>query len=420
VKSITELFQRKQADELPVPLDDMDYEEQKRRAQDPDAEVRAALASRTDTAPEILYYLASDPALSVRQAVAANPATPVQADDLLCQDLSDEVRQDLALKVARIIPNMAEDELEKIRDMTVRILYRLAQDQLVRVRAILAEELKLTLKAPKQVIRLLAQDVEMIVAAPILEYSPLLDDHDFREIIAAGCASEVLSAISRRRTISAELAEEIVATLDVPAVAALLTNPSATIRESTLEEISTHAESIVEWHEPLVARPELSIRAMRRIANFVASSLVERLSERRGLPAAVADELRAAVRRRLDQTTGGIADEVREQVVEQDVHGVLDDDALVEAINAGRRDFVVEALVLRADLKRTSVEKLLRTQSPKTITALAWRAGLSMRMAMRLQSQVAGIPPQKMLNARNGTDYPLSEKEMTWQIEALV
>jgi uncharacterized protein (DUF2336 family) len=382
--------------------------------------VRADLALRRDTRPEILYFLASDDAPEVRQAIATNPATPVQADELLCHDLSNEVREDLAQKVARIIPNMPEDEQEKIRDMTVRVLYRLADDQLTRVRAILAEELKHTLKAPKPVIRSLAGDVEAIVAAPILEYSPLLDDHDFREIIAAGCAVDALSAISRRRVLSEDLADAIVATLDVPAIAALLTNDDAKIREDTLDEITRHAEGVEELHEPLVMRAELSVRAMRRIAGFVASSLVAILSQRRGLTAEVAEDLRNAVKRRLDEETGEVLDEVREQVAEQDQKGVLDDEALSEAIEAGRRDFVIEALVLRANIKRPSIEKLLRTQSPKTVTALAWRAGLSMRMAMRLQNRVAGIPPKKLLNARNGTDYPLSEQEMNWQIEALV
>jgi uncharacterized protein (DUF2336 family) len=419
VKLITELFQRKQMAELQAPLENLDYEEQKRQAQDPDPAVRAELARRSDTAPEILYFLAGDDAPGVRQVVAANAATPVQADELLCRDLSDEVRQDLALKVARIIPDMPEDEQQKIQDMTVRILFRLAEDQISRVRAILAEELKHTLKAPKPVIRLLAQDVESIVAAPILQYSPLLDDHDFREIIAAGCADEALSAISRRHGVSQDLAGAIVATLDVPAIAALLTNRDAAIRETTLDEITQHAEAVEEWHEPLVMRPELSIRAMRRIAGFVASSLVETLAEQRNLPAGVADELRAAVRRRLDGESGNVHEEVRDQVVTQDQHGLLDDEALAQAIEAGRRDYVVEALVLRSQLKPRSVEKLLRTQSPKPVTALAWRAGLSMRLATRLQNRVAGIPPHRLLNARNGTDYPLSNEEMTWQIEML-
>lgn len=420
MKMISELFQRIQVETSPEPLDKLDYEEQKRMAADTDPAVRVALAHRRDARPEILYFLASDEAAEVRQAIAANPATPLQADELLVQDLSDEVREDLAQKVARIIPNMPDDEQEKIRDMTVRVLYRLADDQLTRVRAILSEELKHTLKAPKPVIRTLAQDVEAIVAAPILEYSPLLDDHDFREIIAAGCADDALSAISRRKILSEDLAEAIVATLDVPAIAALLTNDDAKIREDTMDEIAQHAEEVEAWHEPLVMRPELSVRAMRRIAGFVASSLVEILCKRRDLPAEVAEDLRDAVKRRLDEGTGEVQDEVREQVADQDQRGVLNDEALAEAIEAGRRDFVIEALVLRADIKRPSVEKLLRTQSPKTITALAWRAGLSMRMAMRLQNRVAGIPPQKLLNARNGTDYPLSEQEMNWQIEALV
>ena len=55
--------------------------------------------------------------------------------------------------------------------------------------------------------------------------------------------------------------------------------------------------------------------------------------------------------------------------------------------------------------------------SPKGMTALAWNAGLGMRTAVQLQLRLARVPPTKILQARNGIDFPLSEEEMHWQIE---
>lgn len=403
-----------------APESPLDYADQKRLLQDPDAGVRRALAQRSDARPEVLYYLAEDDTPEVRQAVAANPATPVQADDRLSHDVDDDVRCDLALKIGRLIPDMPEDEQEKIRDLTFEILDRLAQDQLPRVRAILAEELKHTLKAPKKVIRRLAMDVEEIVAAPVLEYSPLLSDDDLREIIAAGCASGALDAISRRQTVSADVSDAVVATFDVAAVATLLTNERSEIREQTLNSIADNAEAVEAWHEPLIMRPELSIRAMRRVAGFVATSLVEMLAQRRDLNDDVARLLREVMQKRLEETTGELQEADEAQARELDERDLLDDDAFVDAIDIGRHDFVFEALATRSGFPNKSVKAMVKSRNASVVTALAWKAGLSMRTAMRLQRDVAHIPPNRMLNARNGFDYPLTKEEMAQQLKELV
>jgi hypothetical protein len=48
--------------------------------------------------------------------------------------------------------------------------------------------------------------------------------------------------------------------------------------------------------------------------------------------------------------------------------------------------------------------------------ALSWKAGFNARFAMDLQRQLAGIPPRKVINARNGIDYPHSPEDMTTQL----
>ncbi|MFX8079076.1 DUF2336 domain-containing protein, partial [Acinetobacter baumannii] len=67
----------------------------------------------------------------------------------------------------------------------------------------------------------------------------------------------------------------------------------------TLDTIIEHAASMENWHKPLVMRAELSLRAMRRIAGFVAASLIDELVDRHKLGAGIAGELRDSVRNRL-------------------------------------------------------------------------------------------------------------------------
>jgi hypothetical protein len=77
----------------------------------------------------------------------------------------------------------------------------------------------------------------------------------------------------------------------------------------------------------------------------------------------------------------------------------------------------VKALSLLAELSPEVVGKAVSMGSAKGVTALAWRAGLGMRTAVQLQLRLARVPPAKVLQARGGTDYPLNEDEMRWQIE---
>ena len=403
----------------PAPIETLDYEEQKRRLQDPDPATRAALACHPDARPEVLYYLAGDPDPTVRSAVASNAVTPVQADELLCEDVDDAVRGDLALKIARLIPDMPADEVEKVRELTFAMLDRLSHDQLPRIRALLAEELKQARWAPPPLVKRLAMDALAIVAAPILEYSPLLSDADILEVIAAGCAGESLAAVARRHEVSEDVAEAVVATLDIPAVTALLTNKNARIREETLDKVADNAADVDAWHGPMAMRPELSIRAIRRISGFVATALVEKLAKRAGLDAETAGFLRDTLQRRVNESAGDL--ELRERLEAHALNrdDMLNDEALDSAIETARHEFVREALALRSGLPLTSVDKLLRAGAAKPVVALAWKAGLSMRLAMRLQSRIARIPPAGMLNARNGTDYPMSEDDMRWQLDIL-
>ena len=154
---------------------------------------------------------------------------------------------------------------------------RLANDALPRVRAILAEEIKSARDVPAHIVKRLAHDVELIVSAPVLEYSPLLSDDDLIEIIAGARVEGKLAAIARRAIVGAGVSDAIVATLDVSAVAALLANPNAQIREDTLDRVLESAAEVEAWHLPVVLRADLSLRAVRRIAGFVASSLLEQL-----------------------------------------------------------------------------------------------------------------------------------------------
>ncbi len=382
------------------------------------APVRADLARRPDTRPEMLYYLASDQSSDVRREIAANPATPLQADRLLAQDPDGDVRAELARKIGRLLPGLDEPERDRLRDLTISVLEKLASDQQVRIRAILAEEIKSSTRIPKSIIQKLARDIELTVAGPILEYSPLLADSDLLEIIAHGAISGALPAIARRRDLSADVTDAVVATLDVPAIASLLNNKSAKIREQTMEEIIDHADKIKEWHGPIVLRADLSVRAIRRVAGFVTSSLLRQLQERRGLDEETAGILSKRVRERLaEEETSQPTRDAGENVRRAVATGSLDEGFILEALQNRDRLTVIHALAVMTRQPAVLIEKILDGQNARPIVALCWHAGLSMRAAIKVQAGAGRLLQKDLIPARNGVDYPFTRDEMLWQLD---
>jgi uncharacterized protein (DUF2336 family) len=380
---------------------------------------REELAGRSDAAPEVLMFLAGEGNPAARRAVAANPASPPHANRLLADNKDDEVRVELARKIGRLMPSLPPDGQARMRALTIETLEALAKDHLPRVRQVLAEEIKMLDCVPKRVIKQLARDVES-VAAPILEYSPLLSDADLIEIITTAQARHALKAIARRRPLGANVSEAIGSILDEPSVAELLSNSTAEIRQQTFDKIIEHATKVRAWHLPLVLRSDLSQRAIRRIAGFVGLSLIEKLAARAGLDEETQHILSRQMRARVE---GGDMDAGRDPATLAASEaeklfraGKLDDSFVESAAEAGRKETVIASLALLAKVPAETVRRIVQSGVAKAITALVWRAGLSMRAAFKIQTFVMHLPADQLLPARGGVAFPLSEDEMRWHL----
>ncbi|HEY8949761.1 MAG TPA: DUF2336 domain-containing protein [Rhizomicrobium sp.] len=407
---------RRKTDRMPAILSQADM---LRILEEHDTAARDALALHPEAAPEVLFFLASEGSIKARRAIARNTAAPAHANRLLADDSDDDVRAELARKIGRLLPDLPEDASEKMRTLTLETLERLAKDQLPRVRAILAEEIKALDCVPKKVIDILARDVEETVAAPILEYSPLLSDTDLMEIISSAQAHFTLTAIAQRKPLGASVSAAIAEALDVPAVAALLANSSAQIREQTLEKIIDHGSRITEWHLPLVLRNDLSQRAIRRLAGFVSAALLDKLSGRGGLDKETKSVLAKRVRARIDEPVDEERDptaQAQSDVALLHKEGRLDDAAVEKAAEAGKREFVLAALALLSRAPIETVRRIIQSGTAKPAVALVWRAKLSMRVAFKVQSLVMRLKGGELLPARDGVDFPLSEDEMLWHL----
>ena len=407
----------------------LSYEEEKHLARHGDIAVRTQLAERKDVRPEILYYLAEDPSPEVRRKIAANARTPVHADLILARDDDDVVRIDLAEKISRLAPGLSANEQEQVRRMTYEVLEILARDQLPRVRRILAETLKDVADAPPEIIGRLARDTEIEVAGPVLRSSPVLTEDDLLEIIRSCPIAGPLSAISARENLAETVSDAIVATDDVQAIGVMLANPSAQIREETLDRLIEQAPEVESWHEPLARRPKLSTHAVAKIASFVGDSLIAVLQERGDLDSATADVLKSELSSRLERDRDrepakgedakgeAMAEPAIARVRRLFADGQLNEECVAQALAAGDRRFVTAALAVLSDLPLGLVEKVGESKSSRGVTAICWKAGLSMRFANQLQIRYAHIAPNAALNPKEDGKFPLTPEEMDWQIE---
>jgi uncharacterized protein (DUF2336 family) len=417
---------------LGLPGHKVSYEQARDLLDHPEVSVRRALAERTDLEPEILFFLARDPDVTVRRSIAVNAAAPDKAALLLAADDDADVRFDLAERIGELLPGLSVAQAEKAWRTIHQVLILLARDQLPRVRRALSEALKTVPNAPHDVVFTLATDTEATVAAPVLEFSPVLTDEDLQAVIQASPLTAQLVAISRRINVGEEVSNAIVGSGNVDAITALLKNTSAQIREETLDAIIDAAPRQAWWHEPLVHRPNLNAKAALRIAEFVAASLVQELARRADLDGDTVKALDHMVKdklRREDEKSGLNAEDPEDMLAPEALRvaavqvqalaraGKLSTQSVMHMAAEGPTPMVVAALAHLADLPLAAVAEVVRAASAKGMLAVGWAGDFTAEEAAQLQLKVARVTPETLIRPRAGGGFDATEAELEWQLD---
>ena len=391
-----------------------------------DEAARVRLGSGSGTAAEELERLAADPAILVRAALALNPTTPAATNLRLARDPDERVRALLARKLATLAPALSAEDQGRLQRQTYDTLAMLVEDTAEQVRAAIAEVLKAMPNAPRQLILRLAHDAAVSVCEPVLRLSPLLTDADLLALLAASPSPGTAQAIARRPALNEAVAEAIAAGTDSAAIHALLSNPSAQLREAALDGLIARAAAHVEWHAPLVHRPALPPRAARALAAIVATQLLGELAQRADLPAGLAAELGRRLEERLHKATAVRPPPEDESVAQAlaEAHriaraGRLTEASLLSALQRGETRLAIALLSLATAMPVAAVEKAVALRNAKALVALAWKAGFSMAAGTRLQNSLARLGPAEVLAPGPRGTIPLAVEEMRWQIEML-
>ena len=113
------------------------------------------------------------------------------------------------------------------------------------------------------IINRLARDAELIVAASVLEFSPVLADEDLLDIIVNDPVPGALSAIARRKYVAPAVTNAIVAGNDTVAITHMLKNGNALLQETVLDSLIERSVN----NPALAGAADLSSRADRTLGD---------------------------------------------------------------------------------------------------------------------------------------------------------
>lgn len=382
--------------------------------------IRVAKSSRTRQ--ETLAYLAEkDPNAKVRKAVAYNKSMSLKTSTVLARDPDEDVRLALARRLMQLLPHLSLDKQGQIYAYAVQSLGTLALDEVLKIRLALSSTLKDHAFAPPKVAGQLARDVERDVSEPILRFCAAVSDKDLLDILKGHPAGWVVQAVAKRTTVSEDVSGAVIDTDDVDGGSALLENKGAQINDDLLVSIVEKARSYPEWQKPVAGRAHLPVAIVKELAEFVDASVRDLLLQGGEFDEKDSEEIAAVFRRRVDFITGeeGSTESVEARVRRLLADGDLSDDVISDAVAMRETEFVYEALATLAETSPSIVEKIFKMQAAKPIVALVWRAGLGMRLALTLQKNLGRVTPKQLLYPRDGTDYPMDDEELNWQLDFL-
>jgi uncharacterized protein (DUF2336 family) len=274
-------------------------------------------------------------------------------------------------------PRLGEDEVALFDD----VICWLAADIERSARALLAAQLATIPNAPRKVVRQLAFDDEIDVAAPILTRSERLDDPALVEN-ARTKSQEHLLAISRRRTLSEAVTDVLVERGDQQVLLSTVENHGARFSEGSFGILVRRAEG----HEALT----WGVGSRAEIPSILFLKLLEQASgvARTRLEAAYPDRIRE-----VRHAVAAAADRIREHwkapsaerdysaawaAVEPLVHsGQLDEAKVGDFARTRKFEETAVALALMVDLPVSFIEQAMYEKKSESVLIICKVIGLS-------------------------------------------
>ena len=165
------------------------------------------------------------------------------------------------------------------------VLLKLARNVEAAARAALAESLADVPTAPRVVIRDLADDADIAVAAPVLERSSQISDGDLVRI-AEERGQAHLFALSRRRTLSERVTDVLLSRGDDAVLRSVAGNEGAHISSNGFDRLAAEASLDAALHAALLLRRDVPAQHRAHLAATVELRVARKLRDEFGAEAA--------------------------------------------------------------------------------------------------------------------------------------
>jgi uncharacterized protein (DUF2336 family) len=259
------------------------------------------------------------------------------------------------------------------------VFIRLAVEIELSARALLAARLAPIHNAPPNIIRTLAFDDEIDVAAPVLEQSERLDDRSLVDNAKEKSQAHLL-AISRRRSLSEAVTDVLVERGDQQVALSTVENRGARFSDAGFTMLVRRSDGDDSLAACVGSRPEIPPRLFLKVLAKASESVRRKLE-------AAHPSARHEVRRVVAEVTGRIGDQVLDRAPDYVAargfvdalfrSGQLNDDKLRAIAKIGRIEEIAAALALLSELPLKFVERAMAHERAETVLIIAKAIGLS-------------------------------------------
>ncbi len=314
------------------------------------------------------------------------------------EDIELLVREPSATMRSRIAEKIAGGyNLGGFTDGEIRLaneIFRLLlKDTEVKVRKIIAEELKSNLQVPHDIIMGLANDVAE-VAVPVLQHSYVLSEEDLILIVRATREHAKLCAIASRESISKQLSHALIEHRDGDVTKLVLGNRNAALAETSMSVVIEEFARDNDVLEEMVYRGGLPYEFAEKLFAKVSDGLKKQLTKKYRLNKHMVED--AASSARETATLQFISPWMSQQEINQLVDQMhknsrLTDSVIIRSLCIGDLRFFETAIAKRVGIPVGNARILLMDPGPLGLRALYDSAKLPATFypAVRVMLQLA-------------------------------
>ncbi|NKB55204.1 MAG: DUF2336 domain-containing protein [Alphaproteobacteria bacterium] len=207
----------------------------------------------------------------------------------LARDKSPDGRRALVEAIGSLSLNEGSQLTERERGLMFDILGHLVHETEMSVRRTVSACLAELPDAPRDLIRLLAND-DIEIAYPVLTNSGVLQDDDLIEVIRHRTQEHQL-AVTIRQNINESVSEALVETGNENVIRSLLKNTDAKIARSTMEYLVEQSKRVDSFQEPILQRRDLDPELVKKMFTWVSTVLRQLIVDDWDFDAATVDSL---------------------------------------------------------------------------------------------------------------------------------